>query len=89
MDYLGQTESLCLPKDTDSITFHLQEYFKYFTATLSINITAILHLVFYITGCPFGYKYKKNCLGLILQVFLVQVILSHMNISLKLNVAIN
>lgn len=63
MDYLGEIESLCLPKDTDSITFHLQEYFKYFTVTLSINITAILHLVFYITGCPFGYKYKKKLLG--------------------------
>lgn len=56
MEYLGAMESLCLPKDSDSISFHLQEYFKYLTVTLSINITQIFHLVFYVTGWSSGYK---------------------------------
>jgi len=48
--YQGEMESLCLLKDANSITFHLQEYFKYLTVMLSINIAQIFHFVFYMTG---------------------------------------
>lgn len=49
---------VCLKiSDIDSITFHLQES-KWLTAILSINITQIFHLVFYITGWPFGCKWR-------------------------------